>query len=93
MRTPADDLAREAVGAIDSERWGHFAAAESLSQRSEQWTDVALIEALENLWREVIADDQARGRQGRDSNRFEFYDTGLAVMLEVLRERVPPSTR
>jgi hypothetical protein len=89
---PADDLAREAQARIRHERWEKFASATAVLARSSGWSDQDLYDTLRALLAEVAQEDQQTGRHGRESNYFEFYDCGLAGIVEVLDARLKGAT-
>jgi hypothetical protein len=66
---------------------GDFAAGQAVFSAVE-WSDQSLLAALDALYLEVLADDLANARRGkRESNEFEFYDSGLMRIVELLRRR------
>lgn len=85
-------LVQRVVEAIRYEQWGRLEAGSIILER-DGWTEQALLDALEVLYRELLAEDDAHGRSGRDSNAFEFHDCGLAAICEALRDRVGGPTR
>lgn len=86
-RMSATELARFALQVARSERWDAFPAFARLKARAASVGDRDLYELLDALFAECAADDAARGRSGRDSNHFEWHDTGLVSVLEILRAR------
>jgi len=88
-------LAREASDAIRSERWDRLEAGSRIV-RGESWTEEGLLDALEELWKTLDEEDDAKGQRGRGSNYYEFYDSGLADIYWALRDRLglpPPWNR
>ncbi len=86
-RRSADELAAHAKHLIRYERWEHFTAAQALLSRDTVWTDRELRSTLTQLHEEVLQEDAAQGRQGRESSSFEWHDAGFSRMCEVLDER------
>lgn len=88
LRTcPIDGLVEQAREAIRFERWERFVEASDILSRAG-WSERDLLHALEALWAAVVEEDRRLGRSGRDSNFFELYDSGIAAVLEALRDRV-----
>ncbi|TKC90539.1 hypothetical protein [Polyangium fumosum] len=87
-RMSVGELAELALGLVRYERWERFAAAEALRAHASFWTDRELRDALTRLRVEVLEEDAAHRHTGRESNRFEWYDSGLAGVWEILEERV-----
>ena len=86
LRASTEVLLSEARSAVHYEHWERFAPARALLQ-DDRWTDAALLRVLDELFAALNEDDQAKGRSGRDSNYFEFYDCGLASIVEALQNR------
>ena len=72
---------------ILSTDWIRFKSAQAMLQKSS-WTDQELLEGLENIFAEATKEDTEKGRSGRDSNYFDFYDCGFARHCEALRSRL-----
>ncbi|MDI1480373.1 hypothetical protein [Polyangium sp. y55x31] len=87
-RMSPDDLAQEVHSSIRYEQWDRFPSAAAILARSSGWSDQNLCDALKALLAEVAQEDQQAGRNRRDSNYFEFYDCGLAGILDVLEARL-----
>lgn len=88
LRTaPVGDLAAEVAKAVTMAGWGRLEPGAALQAATAQ-SDRELLEGLDALWSALVAEDEASGRSGRDSNYFDFYDFGLARTSEALRERV-----
>ncbi len=51
--------------------------------------DAWLLSVLDDLYAALRRDDLEKGRSGRDSSVFEFYDCGLAAICAALKWRVP----
>jgi hypothetical protein len=90
LRASTDVLLSEARSAITYEHWERFAPARALLQ-GDRWTDAELLRVLDELFAAVGEDDNVNGRSGRASNYFEFYDCGLASIVEALRKRTAPA--
>jgi hypothetical protein len=85
-RAPIADLVSEIRASIRYERWEGLGPAGTLLSE-DRWTDETLLRALEAFRTAVDQDDAAKGRSGRDSGAFEFYDCGLAAIHEALQKR------
>lgn len=72
---------------ILSTDWKRFKTAQAMLQKTV-WTDQELLEGLESVFTEATKEDAEKGRSGRDSNYFEFYDCGFASHCEALRNRL-----
>lgn len=70
-----------------SNSWDRFKTTQSMLQKIT-WTDKELLDGLENLFSEAVEEDKEKGRSGRDSNYFDFYDCGFASHCEALRDRL-----
>ena len=90
LRASTEVLLSEARSAVQYEHWERFAPVRALLQ-DDRWTDAALLRVLEELFAALSEDDAATGRLGRGGNVFEFYDCGLASILEALEKRTPPA--
>jgi hypothetical protein len=87
VATPIDDLLANVRMSLRVEKWERFPSGHALLQ-DRPWTDQALRETLSQLLAEVVAEDRAQGRDGRESNYFEFHDSGLAGILELVEARL-----
>jgi hypothetical protein len=85
-RAPIADLLSEVRDALRGERWEQMGPAPALLGE-DRWTDDRLLRALDELFAALRADDESKGRSGRDSNYFEFHDCGLAAICEALQKR------
>jgi hypothetical protein len=74
--------------ALDRPGWERFSAVGRIRALGRSSTDAELLEAMKVLWEEACREDAERGREGRDSNEFDLYDSGLVRIMEVLEERV-----
>lgn len=83
---PAQELASEVRRLAVFAGLEEFQTVQELAQ-DLPWTDVLLLEKLEALLAAVSQKDLEAGRTGRDSHLFEFYDTGLATIREILSAR------
>ena len=92
LRASTEVLLSEARSAVRYEHWERFAPARALLQ-DDRWTDAALLRVLEELFAVLSEDDKVKGRPGRGGNVFEFYDCGLASILEALEKRTAPAPR
>lgn len=90
LRASTDVLLSEARSAVRYEHWERFAPARALLQ-DDRWTDAALLRVLDELFAALNEDDEVKGRSGRDSSVFEFYDCGLASIFEALQKRTAPA--
>jgi hypothetical protein len=92
LAASTETLLVEARGGVQFERWERFPSGKRLLDE-EIRTDESLREGLRKLFDEVVQEDREKSQHGRDSNHFEFHDSGLAVILEVLEERLeaPPN--
>jgi hypothetical protein len=86
------ELLVEARRAVQFERWERFPAGKTLVT-DEIHSDARLREVIRKLFTEVTEEDRERNRDGRDGNYFEFYDSGLAMLLEVLEDRLKVAPR
>jgi hypothetical protein len=86
------ELVEEARRGIRSEHWQRFPAGKMLMVEDVQ-SDEGLRDALQKLWAEVTQEDREKNQHGRDSNYFEFYDSGLVAIEEVLAERLKTGRR
>jgi hypothetical protein len=89
---PTPELLSEARRAVRFERWERFAAGNALVTDDIR-SDVQLRDALAKLFAEVTDEDREMRRHGRDCNDFEFHDSGLALVVEVLEERLKGAPR
>jgi hypothetical protein len=82
------DPLRIVVRTIKNQKWWQQwpAAARLLSQK--EWPDRELLAVLEDLFEQIVEEDNAKVRHGRDSNSFRFYDAGFARICERLRDRL-----
>ena len=87
-RESTAELVARARKEIHAERWEGFGPARALVERDD-WTDEALLRALEDLYAALSADDRAKGRSARGGAVFEFYDCGLASICDALKKRLP----
>jgi hypothetical protein len=88
LRASTAELVAQAREAVRSERWEGFRPGRALLElENDAWTDENLVRVLEDLSVALGDDDRARGRAGRSSNEFEFYDCGLASILAALEAR------
>lgn len=70
--------------AIHDEHWEHFQGSQDILTREDDDKNI-LQQALLKLYKALDEADQKLGKDGRDSNVFEFYDRGLGVVLERLK--------
>ncbi len=84
---PLEELTKRCAEAVLSEQWERLDAGRSIVD-GENWTERSLLDALNVLWTKITEEDGGRGRTGRDSNYFEFYDSGLAGITEALHDRL-----
>jgi hypothetical protein len=86
------ELLEEARRRVRSEQWERFPTGKALMVEDVQ-SDDRLRDALTKLWDEVTQEDREKNQHGRDSNYFEFYDSGLVLIQQVLEERLktPPN--
>lgn len=88
LRTePISRLAARVREAIQYEGWDHFKHGAALMAQT-QWTEEMLLSRIENLYVELLEEDGTRQRSGRESNSFEFHDSGLVWIAEALRDRI-----
>jgi hypothetical protein len=80
-------LLAEARSGVEFENWERFPAGKTLMVEDIQ-SDERLHAALAKLWDEVTQEDRDKDQHGRDSNYFEFHDSGLVVIQDVLAERL-----
>jgi hypothetical protein len=90
LRASTEVLLSEARSAVTYEHWEKFAPARALLE-GDRWTDAELLRVLDELFAALSEDDTAKSRAGRDSNWFEFYDCGLASIVEALQKRTAPA--
>lgn len=86
---PTAKLVEEVRSRIRFERWERFGAAIRILD-DDGWTDASLLQGLNDLYAEAV--NEQPGNYGRGSNIFEFYDCGLAHIVESLKKRTA-STR
>jgi hypothetical protein len=64
----------------------HFSNADLFTHRGS-WDRLSLLAALDALYKQLDAEDRSTGEAGRDGWLFSYYDTGLALIREVLAEQ------
>ncbi len=86
------ELLAEARSGVRLEHWERFPAGKMLMAEDMKNAE-SLRDALRKLFEEVTQEDREKNQHGRDSNFFEFYDSGLILILEVLEKRLktPPN--
>jgi hypothetical protein len=87
VRASPAQLLDEVRRSVQFERWERFPTGRMLMV-SNLRDDAALMDAVERLFAEVTDEDREKNQHGRDSNFFEFYDSGLALVLDALEARV-----
>jgi hypothetical protein len=87
MKAPTAELVADARSAVRFERWERFPAGKTLVVEDIK-DDAQLRVVINQLFAAVTEEDREKNRRGRDGNYFEFYDSGLALVLEVLEERM-----
>ncbi len=87
MKAPSAELLADARRAVQFERWERFPAGKTLVVDDIK-NDAQLRVVINQLFAAVTEEDREKNRRGRDGNYFEFYDSGLALVLEVLEGRM-----
>jgi hypothetical protein len=87
QRAPASALLAEVKQAVRFEHWERFASGERILALDGACAEDDLFAAVMALWGEVCDEDHREGRSGRDSNFFELYDSGIALIREELERR------
>ncbi len=84
-----DALASQAQIALCNQGWQRFPEGAAIVNRTA-WSVADLRHALDRLFDAIDAEYKTRQQNGRDSNCFAFYDGGLRVIREALREPTQP---
>jgi hypothetical protein len=86
-RSPASELAARCLELVLTYHWDRFETGKRVVNEAN-WSDQKLLVVMEDLWVELVRDDEVEGRSGKESNAFVFYDAGLAGICEALRNRL-----
>jgi hypothetical protein len=86
-RAASTDLVDETRASVRRLTWQRFPTGNALLVQDVR-TEALLRDVLTKLLVEVTDEDHVKNRRGRESNDFEFYESGLNLVLEVLEERL-----
>ncbi len=86
-KAASTELLAEARAGVRRRGWQRFRTGKTLLVEAIPG-DALLRDLLTQLLAEVTEEDRERNRRGRESNEFEFCESGLNLVLEALEERL-----